>query len=73
MNFRRLIQRTSFRDLAYGLTGAILMGVTCFIAAIIYLDMPEFVFLIVIMHGFLAGFPFGSTAILDLLSYLGAV
>jgi len=67
------MQRIPFRDLAYGLVGALLMAVNCYIAAIIYPQMPEFVFVIVIALGFLAGFFFGSTAVLTILQFLGAV
>jgi hypothetical protein len=67
------MQRIPFRDLVYGLVGALLAAVNCYIAAIIYPQMPEIVFFIVIALGFLAGFFFGSTAVLVLLTFLGAV
>jgi hypothetical protein len=55
------------------MVGALLMGVNCYIAAIIYPQIPEFVFVIVIALGFLAGVFFGSTAVLAILQFLGAV
>jgi len=67
------MQRIPIRDLAYGLVGGLLAAVNCYIAAIIYPQMPEFVFVIVIALGFLAGFFFGSTAVLTILQFLGAV
>jgi hypothetical protein len=73
MAFKRIMQRIPFRDLVYGLVGALLAAVNCYIAAIIYPQMPEFVFVIVIALGFLAGCFFGSTAVVALLTFLGAV
>jgi len=72
MNINRFKQRIRFGNFVYGLVGALLAGVSCFIAQIIHPDLPEFVYYIVIILGFLAGFFFGSTAILALLDTLGA-
>jgi hypothetical protein len=57
MDIRRLTRRIRLGDLVYGLVGALLMGVNCYIAAIIYPQMSGFVFMIVIALGFL-GFLF---------------
>jgi hypothetical protein len=73
MDIKRFTRRIRFGDLVYGLLGALLMGVNCYIAAIIYPQMPGFVFAIVIVFGFLAGFFFGSTAAMTILQFLGAV
>ena len=73
MDIVKFTRRVHLRDVVYGLVGALLMAVNCYIAAIIYPQMPEFVFVIVIVLGFLAGFYFGSTAVLTILQFLGAV
>ena len=73
MDIVKFARRINLRDVIYGLVGAVLMAVNCYIAAIIYPQMPEFVFVIVIALGFLAGVFFGSTAVLTILQFLGAV
>ena len=73
MDISRLIRRSRLGYLVYGLIGALLMGINCYIAAIIYPQMPGFVFAIVIALGFFAGFFFGSTPVLMILNFFGAV
>lgn len=73
MDIKRLIRRSRFRDLGYGLAGAVLAGGNCFLASIIYPDMPVFVIFIGTALGFLAGFFFGAAAVVALLDTLGAV
>ena len=73
MRIHDIMRRIRFRDLAYGLAGTLLAAVGCFIQAIIYPDVPRFVFLIIIALGFLAGFFFGSKAILALLDLFASV
>jgi len=48
-------------------------GGHCYIVAIVYPEMPEFVFVMVISLGFLAEFFFGGTAMMMILQFLGAV
>ena len=62
-----MIRRITFRDLAYGFAGALLAAVGCLIPSIMYPDVPRFLFLIIIILGFLAGVFFGSKAILAIL------
>jgi hypothetical protein len=44
MDIVKFTSRVHLRDVIYGLVGALLMGVNCYIAAIIYPQIPEFVF-----------------------------
>ena len=57
----------------YGSICALVMGINCYLAAIIYPQMPQFVFVVVIVLGFLGGFFYGHTAMLTILSFLGSV
>jgi len=56
MDIVKFTRRIRLRDVVYGLVGALLMSFNCYIATFIYPQMPEFVFVIVIALGFLAGF-----------------
>ena len=73
MDIKRLFHGIRFRDLACGLGGALLAGGNCFLASIIYPDMPVFVIYIGVLLGFFAGFFFGAAAVLALLATLGVV
>jgi hypothetical protein len=73
MDRRRFVRRIRWGDFIYGSICAVVSGINCYVAAIIYPQIPDFVFAVVTVLGFLAGFFFGSTAILTILSFLGAV